>query len=134
MIFSDDHGKTWQQGGITGVGARIPEPTPVELASGDVMLNMRFIPRTSRIRTIAISKDGGESFGPVVGDPALPGPGCQGALLRYDWKKDGAGRILFCNPSYTGSRFRMTVKLSQDDGKTCPSPASSMAGFPPIRT
>lgn len=129
VIFSDDHGKTWQQGGITGVGARIPEPTPVELASGDVMLNMRFIPRTSRIRTIAISKDGGESFGPVVGDPALPGPGCQGALLRYDWKKDGAGRILFCNPSYTGSRFRMTVKLSQDDGKTWPFSRLVYGGF-----
>ena len=129
LILSDDHGKTWRQGGITGVGIRIPEPTPVEWENGNVMLNMRFMPRTSRIRTIAVSKDGGESFGPVVGDPALPGPSCQGALMRYSWKKDGPGRILFCNPAYTGGRFRMTVKLSQDDGKTWPVSQLIYAGF-----
>tara|TARA_Y100001934_G_scaffold115149_1_gene140902 strand:+ start:3127 stop:4800 length:1674 start_codon:yes stop_codon:yes gene_type:complete len=113
LLISDDHGKTWRQGGFTGHGLRIPEPTPVELSDGRVMVNMRFKPRTTRSRTFVVSNDGGETFGPLQTDTALPDPGCQGALWRHN-----ATQILFSNPAFTGGRFRMTVKLSEDDGKS----------------
>lgn len=124
LLISDDHGRTWRQGGITGHGLRIPEPTPVELSDGRVMVNMRFKPGTTRSRTFAISADGGESFGELQTDSALPGPACQGALLGHD-----SSNILFSNPSFTGGRFRMTVKLSEDDGKSWPHSRLIYGGF-----
>ena len=129
LVISDDHGRTWRQGGITGHGLRIPEPTPVELSDGRVMINMRFKPRTTRSRTYAISADGGESFGELQTAEELPGPGCQGALTRIGGKANAPVRLLFSNPSLTGGRFRMTVKLSEDDGATWPHSRLIYGGF-----
>lgn len=129
LMISDDHGRTWRQGGITGRGLRIPEPTPVELSDGRVMVNMRFKPRTSRARTFAVSSDSGESFGDLQTADALPGPACQGALARFEGRPDDPVRILFSNPSYTGGRYRMTVKVSEDDGNAWPHSRLVYSGF-----
>ena len=128
-MISDDHGRTWRQGGITGRGLRIPEPTPVELSDGRVMINMRFQPRTTRSRTYAISADCGESFGELQTAKELPGPACQGALTRIGGEANAPVRLLFSNPSFTGGRFRMTVKLSEDDGLTWPHSRLIYGGF-----
>ncbi len=129
LMISDDHGRTWRQGGITGRGLRIPEPTPVELSDGRVMVNMRFKPQTTRSRTYSISADGGESFGELQNAKELPGPACQGALLRLAGHRNDPVRLAFSNPSFTGGRFRMTVKLSEDDGKTWPRSRLIYRGF-----
>jgi sialidase-1 len=120
VIYSDDHGKTWQAGGKA--------PTPpnetqvVELADGSLMLNVRGIPH----RTVVLSRDGGVTWGEPKADPVLTDPeqwrGCQGSLIRYSRAAKGSGRnrLLFANPADLKYRHDLTVRLSYDEGKTWP--------------
>jgi sialidase-1 len=111
-VYSDDGGKTWKIGGI--VGPECNECQAAELSDGRVMLNMRTFRKTNR-RLVAISSDGGETFGEPADDPALIEPVCQASLIRLPEK----GGLLFSNPAST-KREKMTVRLSPDDGKTWP--------------
>ena len=61
VIYSDDHGRTWQIGGIAGDMNN--ECEAVELADGKLMLNMRNW-AGGKNRVVAISENGGQSFGP----------------------------------------------------------------------
>jgi len=114
IIYSDDHGKSWQLGGVQENLTN--ESTVVELADGSLMQNMRSYHGKGN-RAVAISKDGGESFGKVYLDDALKSPVCQASILRLSWKEDGRSRILFSSPA--GSRReQMTIRMSYDEGKT----------------
>ena len=73
-VFSDDHGATWQMG--TPVGTGMDENKTVELSDGRVMLNSRDS-ANGGYRKVAISSDGGASYGPVAQDPGTSGPGQQ---------------------------------------------------------
>lgn len=118
-IFSDDGGKTWQLGGTAGPNAN--ECQAVELADGTVMLNMRTYRATNR-RLVALSTDGGKTFGPTTEDATLIEPVCQGSILRLP----GDG-ILFSNPA-SKKREKLTVRLSTDEAKTWPHAKELHAG------
>lgn len=119
VILSDDGGQTWRLGGVAGPNAN--ECQAVELADGTVMLNMRTY-RTTNRRLVAISKDGGQTFGETTEDPTLVDPVCQGSILRLP-----GGGILFSNPA-SKKREKMTVRLSTDEGKTWPHAKELHAG------
>lgn len=123
VIYSDDNGMSWHVGGsmshTTG-----NESTVVELSDGRLMLNSRNS-GDSRIanRQVAISTDGGETWGSITHDPTLTDPICQASIFYYDNKGDnGKGRLLFSNPGYTEavSRRHGKLRLSNDDGMTWP--------------
>jgi sialidase-1 len=118
VIFSDDHGRTWQIGGIED--EQTNESTLVELADGSVIQNMRSY-AGKHLRAIGVSHDGGLGWTHIRLDPALPEPVCQGSLLRWTWP-DGTqkNRILFSNPAST-KRENLTVRLSYDEGVSWPS-------------
>lgn len=118
VIYSDDHGKTWQLGGIVPDHG-MNECAVVELKDGSLMLNMRSYRGLNR-RAVSISKDGGETWSKATDDPTLIEPVCQASLIRRNWP-DGnePGRLLFSNPA-DKKRVRMTVRLSEDDGQTWP--------------
>lgn len=120
VIFSDDHGDTWKSGGkIVG---HYTETQVVELVNGSLMLNIRH----GLHRVIALSQDGGQTWGKPWNDETLIEPGnwegCQASLIRYSRKKDGGSkdRLLFANPANLKDRLDMTVRLSYDEGKTWP--------------
>ena len=125
VIFSDDHGKTWQMSD-NEVGPGFDESQLVELADGTLLLNMRGSDR----RTTAASKDGGKTWSEPSPVPELSGGGCQGSILRYTWPdaKGGKSRILACNidpaaplsGEQYGGRHTGTVRMSYDEGKTWP--------------
>ncbi|MCI0538393.1 MAG: glycoside hydrolase [Verrucomicrobiales bacterium] len=97
VIFSDDHGRTWKAGGKAA--NPINEDQVVELADGSLVLNTRGRPN----RTVAISKDGGETWGepwrdPVLTDSELWG-GCQASLIRWTRKDEGYDRTACCSPT-----------------------------------
>lgn len=119
ILYSDDHGATWQVGGISVAGTN--ESQVVELADGRLMLNMRnHPPKPPNHRVVALSTDGGVTLQPPTWDDELPEPPAQASLVRYS--AGGAGdrsRLLFSNPSGRG-RERMTVRLSHDEGETWP--------------
>ncbi len=118
VIYSDDSGKTWKLGGISEL--KTNECTAVELADGRLCLNMRSYFGLNR-RAVAISRDGGETFGPVRHDEALIEPVCQGSIVRYalPGEKQTAGPILFSNPA-SKTRDHLTVRLSTDEAQTWP--------------
>jgi sialidase-1 len=118
IIYSDDHGRTWQSGGIVPAG-KIDEPQVVELADGSIMMNMRSH-RGKICRAVSISKNGGMTWGDIWDDKALISPNCQGSIIRCTLASaHEKNRVLFSNPAGT-SRNNMTVRLSYDEGKTWP--------------
>lgn len=120
VIYSDDHGATWQLGGTCEYGN---ESTVVELSDGRLLLNMRNYDRSQKTRLVAYSKDGGETWDSEQHDKALIEPICQASLRRY---KDGM--ILFSNPAHQEQRLNMTLRLSLDDASTWALEQSIYAG------
>ena len=119
VIFSDDHGKNWRSGQAS-LGY-LDETQVVELADGSLMLNIR----KGYHREVAISKDGGGTWGGLRTDMTLTDPGkggCQASLIRCTRKGDGhlKNRLLFSDPADPNERFDMTVRMSYDEGKTWP--------------
>lgn len=140
VIYSDDQGKSWNQGEIVVAHPEADNPSEtaaVELADGRVMLNIRTeSPR--RLRAVSISKDGATGWTKLRFDEALPEPICFGSIVRFSKKPQAEkDRILFINPDNSKSRDRqnVSVRLSYDEGKTWPvvrsiEPGSS--GYPDI--
>jgi sialidase-1 len=119
IIYSDDHGQTWQLGGTTPQD-QVNECTVAELPNGDLMLNMRnYARKESQTRQVAISQDGGGSWQNQRFDPQLPEPRCQAALLKIERK--GKTYLLFTNPAHDAKRLNMTLSISEDLGRTWPS-------------
>jgi len=122
VIYSDDHGETWELGG--SLAATTNEATVVEFSDGSVYINMRNNIRDPRYfwvnwhRAWAMSEDGGETWSETRLVPELDTPACQGAALRYP-QPGGAGPILFSSP-ITPFRSGMTVWVSYDEAKTWP--------------
>lgn len=119
-VFSDDHGRTWKRGEAAGNKGGVPNETSVaELESGAVMINAR--KWTGANRKVAVSKNGGESFGDSESDPALVCDGTQGALLRYSFadeaKAGGKSRLVYAGPGGPGRRTNGTVYVSYNDGR-----------------
>lgn len=117
VIFSDDHGQSWQIGGVEAEMTN--ESTLVELADGSLLHNMRSYHKKNR-RAVARSRDAGLTWSAVKLDDALIEPVCQGSILRCTWPDNGErSRILFSNPAST-KREKLTVRLSYDEGETWP--------------
>jgi sialidase-1 len=116
VVYSDDHGVTWQRGGA--LGDHTNECQVVERSDGSLLLNMRSYHRKNR-RAIATSKDGGLTWSDVTLDETLVEPTCQASLIWLTEPWRGKGRLLFANPATT-RREKMTVRLSCDEGRTWP--------------
>ena len=116
-IWTDDAGKTWHRS--PGIGDKNNECQAVELTDGTVLMNMRSY-RSKKLRAIALSSDGGATWGKTAQDETLIEPVCQASILRYTAQpRHAKNRILFSNPA-SHSRDKMTVRLSYDEGKTWP--------------
>lgn len=110
-LYSDDHGATWTRGNLSPQ-ENVGECTVVELADGRLMLNMR-----SKLpyRSIAYSRDGGNTWEERRIDTSLIDPPCQAALL--DIVHAGSPLLLFSNPS-SDKRENLTIRVSSNNGKT----------------
>ncbi|MFC1620443.1 exo-alpha-sialidase, partial [Candidatus Neomarinimicrobiota bacterium] len=120
VIYSDDHGKTWNLGGISP-DRTVNESEVVELTDGRLLLNMRNYNEALKARQVAFSKDGGATWTDQAFDSTLIAPTCQASIQRYSWPDEQNDNvILFSNPASTDSRIKMTVRASTDDCKTWP--------------
>ncbi|MDG2291320.1 MAG: sialidase family protein [Phycisphaerales bacterium] len=120
VIYSDDHGATWQRGGSTPQH-QVNECEVVELSDGQLMLNMRNYDRTKKTRQVCTSDDGGSTWTDQRHDEALIEPICQASICRLAWPDEvHAGVIVFSNPASSEGRVQMTVRASFDDGETWP--------------
>lgn len=119
VIFSDDHGKTWELGGVV-LDHNLNESTVAELSSGVLMLNMRNYGSSDRTRKIALSEDGGLNWSHAFDDADLIEPVCQGSLISYKFADAQKSIVVFSNPADKSKRINMTVKFSPDEGNSWP--------------
>lgn len=140
VIYSDDHGRTWQGGEMIGLESpdliSPNETVAVQLTDGRTMLNMRSLSRANR-RAITTSSDGVTGWSTPVFHDQLVEPICMASLIRLSEKP---GRLLFANPNNLtradgretpgGGRDRrnLTVRLSTDEGRTWPVARTLEAG------
>jgi len=133
VIYSDDHGATWQAGGL--IPETIPscnEAQPVQLADGRVMLNLRNM-GPARRRAVSFSADGALNWSDPQYEMSLPDPQCHASIIRHRISGDvGPGRIIYCGvgvlePFYHKPcwihyrRELLTLRVSSDQGQV-PSP------------
>jgi sialidase-1 len=117
IIYSDDHGNTWELGGTTPQD-QVNECTVAELGNGRLMLNMRNYDRSQECRKISFSGDGGITWSDIVSDTALIEPICQASLLGILKNEDNRVYLYFTNPAHRSNRENMTLKISDDEGQT----------------
>jgi sialidase-1 len=116
VIYSDDHGATWELGGGTPQD-QVNECTIAELRDGTLILNMRNYDRTSKARKVSLSRDGGMTWSNIYADSVLVEPICQASLLNYTLENPDSSLLLFLNPADSNKRVNMTLRLSYDEGK-----------------
>lgn len=117
-VFSDDHGATWHAG--TPVGDHMDENKVVELSDGRVMLNSRSSDGNG-CRYVAISRDGGATYGPVIRETQLPDPENNAQIARaFPDAPEGSAqaKVLLYSSSSPSDRIDGLVRVSIDDGKT----------------
>ena len=118
VIYSDDHGQSWQLGGVAEDGTN--ECQVIERGDGSLLLNMRRSEKVSDpYRYVAISQDGGLSWLPNRADTTLIDPRCQGSIIRHQ-PADGPAVTLFSNAAHPSQRTAMTIRASFDDGESWP--------------
>ncbi|WP_438481338.1 sialidase family protein [Oleiharenicola lentus] len=128
VIYSDDHGKSWQCGDILPDTLKnMNETVAVEASDGGVLLFVRNEDPSFR-KAIAYSKDGATNWTKPTLHHDLYSPICFASVLKLTGG-ERKHRILFANPDSRtksrsvvkwGGRLRenLTLKLSYDDGKT----------------
>lgn len=110
VTYSDDGGTTWTTQERTF--PRMDEGTFADLGGGHVLLSMRHTQEPRLGRALARSRDFGLTWSPVEFDRSLVGPVCQGSLMHL------GSRVYHSNPASGSSRGRLTVRSSEDGGRS----------------
>lgn len=145
-IYSDDHGATWHLGGIAAPHTN--ESTLAELSNGEVIFSARDW-SGEFVRQVQLSHDGGTTLEPPRYDWTLTEPapwGCQASMLALpqstqvsgggddkavgkaggkavddSGEKDSSSSVLFfCNPASAERRAVLTIRRSNDGGRSWP--------------
>lgn len=136
VLYSDDHGQTWQVGGVPfkDDGGINSEVTVGETAAGELYVNFRN--STSEIpteaadrqedrpdglpaqrRLYARSRDGGESFHEEGCHIDLFDPPCNAGLAAYPWPTGDSEELLLFTAPARRQRTHLTVYTSGDGGR-----------------
>lgn len=119
VCCSEDGGHTWRllpaEASDCGDEAKL-----AELADGSWLMSIRNPDKGYRRH--ALSHDRGASWSNVGEWHDLPDPACNGDVIRYSLRSEGArhNRLLHSIPADTAERRNVSVALSYDEGKTWP--------------
>ena len=120
IIYSKDHGKTWQVG--TGAFDDTTEAQVVEIEPGVLMLNCRY--NRKPVRVVMTTRDMGRTWQEhTTSERSLIEPGsCMASLIDVSREvgQDVGNRLLFSNPDSTRGRHHITIKASPNLGLTWP--------------
>lgn len=120
IIYSRDHGLTWKCG--TAAYPDTTEAQVVEVEPGVLMLNCRYNRKSARV--VMTTSDMGETWVEhSTSQRSLIEPGaCMASLIDVDREvgRDMGGWLLFSNPDSLRGRNRITIKASNDGGRTWP--------------
>jgi len=111
MAISDDHGETWRASSPI-VGLAPIQPTVVRKDNGTVVAYCRDSGGPPARALVTESKDDGETWSPAV-DCELHNPGSSLEVTRLS-----DGRWLLASNDTERGRHRLTLTMSDDEGKT----------------
>lgn len=114
--YSDDHGRTFQLAESVALHGS-NESMAVEISGNGLLLNSRNQKGDVRARIVSVSHDGGAHWDTTYFDRQLPDPVCQGSILSLGLKK-GKQWLAFCNAADTAHRNHLTLRLSEDEGRS----------------
>ena len=115
-FYTNDHGRTFHLAATVPI-AGSNESTAAELWGNGLMMNSRNQRGDVKARIVSISKDGGATWDTSYIDANLPDPVNEGSLLSIG-KKGRKNILAFCNAADTLRRDNLTLRISEDDGKT----------------
>jgi len=125
LMYSDDHGLTWQLGGILDRGTN--ECMAMETADDTLYLTMRNLWGKKR-RAYARSDDGGLTWSESLIAEDLVCPTCQAGIIRLpDLGNGGQDLVFFINPAST-KRQNISIRLSLDQAQSWSAPRTIHAG------
>ena len=120
IIYSKDHGETWQVG--TGAFDDTTESQVVEVEPGVLMLNCRY--NRKSVRVVMTTSDMGKTWQKhTTSERALIEPrSCMASLIDVGQEIGGGWGewLLFSNPDSTDGRHHITIKASPDRGLNWP--------------
>jgi len=127
MMYSDDGGETWECGELAKGIANASETTVCELDDGRLLINFRNENSDFR-RVLAFSDDGGKTLADISSHEALTDPICFGSMVFV------GGKVWFINCDSVSDRVNVTVRASEDGGKTWTRVwhADDIGGYPDI--
>ena len=119
VCISEDGGETWRMLPATP-GAFGDESKIMELADGSWLMSIRNPGQGQRLH--ALSRDRGATWSAPAEWEDLPDPACDGDILRYSLRSEGArrDRLLHSMPADTAIRRNVSVAVSYDEGRTWP--------------
>ncbi|HID21661.1 MAG TPA: exo-alpha-sialidase [Planctomycetaceae bacterium] len=119
VIYSDDHGETWQRSSPVPGETEINENQVVELIDGRILMDGR--QRRGAHRLLSESRDGGQTWSrPRPGQKVTP---VMCSIERFT-RADNPGtrnRIVWTGPQGPG-RVKLTIWTSYDEGRTFQNP------------
>ena len=118
-FYTDDHGDTFHLGASIAIPGS-NESSATEISGGKLLMNIRNQRGDIRQRIIGLSDDGGATWKETYFDPQLPDPICQGSILTITQKKGRPFTLAFSNAADIKNRDNLTIRISQDDGRTWP--------------
>jgi sialidase-1 len=121
VIYSDDHGKTWQVGGagFPRDGSLNGEVALCETSTGEVYVSYRNTDRLAnpRCRLYSRSRDGGASFYQQGVEEDLPAHGCNAGLVSFTTASETKALFMLLTYPLESSRHKLTCYVSRDDGQ-----------------
>ncbi len=120
-LYSDDNAETWKRGEFINA-YDVNESQIAQLDNDTLLIGMRSqkfgqkhqedIVRENPFRKVAMSKDGGATWGEAFYDNELIDPVCEGALEAFF---DGSAQRIICssNASHPSKRENLTLKFAR---------------------
>mmetsp|Transcript_64126 Transcript_64126/g.119243 ORF Transcript_64126/g.119243 Transcript_64126/m.119243 type:complete len:432 (+) Transcript_64126:64-1359(+) len=115
IYYSDDGGHTWTTVPEEHTPfVNLTEPGVADLGNGELLLEMRHYKEPTKGKGISRSMDYGMTWSAVQYDADLVGPICQGSIAFID------GSLYFANTANAHKRVDMTIRRSDDGGRSWP--------------
>lgn len=115
-FYTDDHGQSFKLSpNVAYAGSN--EAIAAETSDGSLLFNCRNQSGDAKYRIQAFTKNAGETWSEVKVMTDLPDPVCQGSMIDFEPKK-GKKVLIFSNLNSQTKREKLTIRVSEDDGKS----------------